>query len=68
MNLEKTLHFVYPAGKPMIRHLLRCQGFGVDDYSQPLDALQLRHPQLSLNQGYSTPIRVVQRTTSRQTS
>jgi hypothetical protein len=28
---------------------LRCQGFGVDDYSQTLDALQLRHPQLSLN-------------------
>jgi len=49
MNLEKALHFVYPAGKPMIPHLLRCQGFGVDDYSQTLDALQLRHPQLSLN-------------------
>jgi hypothetical protein len=51
MNLEKTLHFVYPAGKPMIPHLLRCQGFGVDDYSQTLDALQPRHPQLSLNEG-----------------
>jgi hypothetical protein len=50
MNLEQALHFVYPAGKPMIPHLPRCQGFGVDDYSQPLDALQLRHPQLSLNQ------------------
>jgi hypothetical protein len=49
MNLKKTLHFVYPAGKPMTPHLLRCQGFGVDDYSQTLDALQLRHPQLSLN-------------------
>jgi hypothetical protein len=48
MNLEETLRFVYPAGKPMTPHLLRCQGFGVDDYSQTLDALQLRHPQLLL--------------------
>jgi hypothetical protein len=49
MNFQKTLRFVHPAGKPMIPHLLRCQGFGADDYSQTLDALQPRHPQLSLN-------------------
>jgi REP-associated tyrosine transposase len=26
-------HFVYPAGKPMAPHLLRCQGFAVGNYS-----------------------------------
>ena len=49
MDVEEIRPFVYPAGKPMIPHLLCCQGFGVDDYSQTLDALHLRHPQLSLN-------------------
>ncbi len=43
------LHFVYPAGKPMIPHLQRCQGFAVAYYSFTLDALDLGHPQLSLN-------------------
>ena len=33
-------------GKPMIPHLLRCQGFGVDYYSLTLSALNLEHPQL----------------------
>jgi hypothetical protein len=45
---------VYPAGKPMMRHLpagagsynLRCQGFGVKYYSLTLDALDLQHPRL----------------------
>jgi hypothetical protein len=26
---KKPLHFVYPSGKPMIPHLLRCQGLAV---------------------------------------
>jgi hypothetical protein len=43
------LHFVYPLGKPMIPHLLRCQGFAVAYYSFTLDALDLGQPQLSLN-------------------
>jgi len=33
-------------GKPMIPHLLRCQGFGVNYYSLTLDALHLQHPRL----------------------
>jgi hypothetical protein len=45
------LHFVYPLGKPMITHLLRCQGFAVAYYGFALDALDLGHPQLSLNEG-----------------
>jgi hypothetical protein len=51
------LHFVYPSGKPMIRHRPacagsgdpRCQGFAVNDYGFTLDALALAYPQLSLN-------------------
>jgi hypothetical protein len=42
-------HFVYPSGKPMIPHSLRCQGFAVAYYGFTLDALELGHPQLSLN-------------------
>ena len=42
-------HFVYPLGKPIIPHLLRCQGFAVKYYSCTLDALYLGHPRLSLN-------------------
>jgi hypothetical protein len=32
--------------QPMIQHLLRCQGIGVNDYSLTLDALHLQHPRL----------------------
>jgi len=32
--------FVYSAGKPMILHLLRCQGIAVGDYSFSLGRLQ----------------------------
>jgi hypothetical protein len=39
-------HIVDPSGKPMIQHLLRCQGIGVKDYSLTLDALHLQHPRL----------------------
>ena len=45
----KKPHFVYLSGKPRIPHLLRYQGFAVDDYGFTLDALNRGHPQLSLN-------------------
>ena len=47
--LEKSLHFVYPAGKPMIPHLLCCQGLAVVYYGFALDALDLGHPRLPHN-------------------
>jgi hypothetical protein len=31
-DISFFLHFVYPPGKPMIPHLLRCQGLAVDYY------------------------------------
>jgi hypothetical protein len=37
-------------GNPMIPHLLRYQGFAVDDYGFTLEALNLRHPRLSIHQ------------------
>jgi hypothetical protein len=43
---KKTSHVVYPSGKPMIPHLLRSQGIGVNYYSLTLDALHLQHPRL----------------------
>jgi hypothetical protein len=45
-DIQKTSHVVYPLGKPMIQHLLRCQGIGVNDYSLTPDALHLQHPRL----------------------
>jgi hypothetical protein len=33
----------------MILHLLPCQGLGIAYYGLTLDALDLKHPQLSLN-------------------
>jgi hypothetical protein len=42
-------HFIYPAGKPIMPHLLRYQGFAVDYYGFTLAALKLEHSQLSLN-------------------
>jgi len=35
----KNSHLVYPGGKPMIQHLLRCQGLGVAYYSLTLGRL-----------------------------
>jgi hypothetical protein len=43
------LHFIYPAGKPMIAHLLRYQGFAVGNYSFTLAAMYVGCPRLSLN-------------------
>jgi len=42
-DIEKTRkksQVVYPPGKPMTPHLLRCQGFGVANYSQTLERLE----------------------------
>ena len=33
-------HFVYPMGKPIAPHLLRCQVFGVGDYTLKLGRLE----------------------------
>jgi hypothetical protein len=48
---RKNCHVVFPSGKPMLRHLRRCQGFAVAYYGFTLDALDLAQPLLSLNQG-----------------
>jgi len=37
--LQFYIDFVYPSGKPMIPHLLRCRGFAVNDYSFTLGRL-----------------------------
>jgi hypothetical protein len=51
MKALPFLHFVYPPGKPMIPHLLCYQGFAVEVYGFTLNAADLGHPQLSLNEG-----------------
>ena len=43
---SKNSHVIYPSGKPIELHLLRCQGFAVDYYSFTLDALNLQHSRL----------------------
>jgi len=56
---HKTISFCWPfgprvsgpAGKPIIPHLRRYQGFAGVHYSITLDALYLGHPRLSLNRG-----------------
>jgi len=40
----KIFHFVYPSGKPMPPHLLRCQGLAVDNYSFALGRLEAGAP------------------------
>jgi len=40
LSFKKSFHFVYPSGKPMPPHLLRCQGLAVDDYSFTLGRLK----------------------------
>jgi len=39
-------HLIYLTGKPRIQHLLRCQGFAVNQYSFTLGASDMQHPQL----------------------
>jgi len=51
---HKTISFFYPAGKPVILHLRRYQGFTVVHYSITLDALYLGLPRLSLNRGITS--------------
>ncbi len=46
---EDTLFITSTERKPMILHLLRYQGFAVDNYDFTLDALNLEHPQPSLD-------------------
>jgi hypothetical protein len=48
---RKNSHVVYPSRKPMIQHLLCCEGIGVNDYSLTSelverDPLHLQHPRL----------------------
>jgi hypothetical protein len=43
-SLKKFFHFVYPSGKSMPLHLLRCQGLAVDDYSFALGRLEAGTP------------------------
>ena len=43
------LNFIYPAGKPIIPHLLRYQRLAVGNYSITLDALDLGYSRLSFN-------------------
>jgi hypothetical protein len=38
------LHFIYPPGKPMPPHLLRCQGIAVGKYSFILGRLEAGAP------------------------
>ena len=40
VNVHFKSHFVHPSGKPMVPHLLRCQGFAVDNYSFTLGRLE----------------------------
>jgi len=54
-KLIKKSCFVYLSGKPMIRHVLRCQGLVVDHYDLSLDASNIGHPRLSLIQGSNLP-------------
>jgi hypothetical protein len=39
-TIKKSRPVVYPAGKPMILHLLRCQEIAVGDYSFNLGRLE----------------------------
>ena len=43
MSIFKS-HFVYPLGKPMPPHLLRCQGIAVGNYSFTLGRLEAGAP------------------------
>jgi len=38
-TFENFFYFVYPSGKPIPPHLLRCEGLAVDDYSFALGRL-----------------------------
>jgi hypothetical protein len=52
-SFNNFFHFVYPAGKPMLPHLLRCQGLAVDDYSFALGRLEAGTPSTFAQLGYN---------------
>jgi len=43
-RFKKFFPLVYPLGKPMPHHLLRCQGLAADDYSFALGRLEAGAP------------------------
>jgi hypothetical protein len=45
--------FVYPSGKPMIPHLLSCQGLAADDYGFALGGLRSGASQAFTPLGYN---------------
>ena len=62
-EISESSHVIYPTGKPMAPHLLRCQGLAVNYYSCALDApgrlallgwrasVDLQHPRLLQRSG-----------------
>jgi len=52
--IKKPLYFVYPAGKPMIPHLLRCQGLAVNNYGFTLGRLESGAPSTFAQLGYDS--------------
>jgi len=51
--VKEPLHFVYPSGKPMIPHLLRCQGLAVVYYDFALGRLESGAPSTFAHFGYN---------------
>jgi len=49
---KNDFHFVYPLGKPMLPHLLRCQGIAVENYSFTLGRLEAGAPSTFDQSGY----------------
>jgi hypothetical protein len=55
----KNSHVVYLGGKPMIQHLLRCQGLGVAYYGLTLGRLGFAVPSAFATLGSSEEARVL---------
>ena len=51
-TLKSFFHFVYPSGKPMPPHLLRCQGLALDNYSFALGRLEAGTPSTFAQLGF----------------
>ena len=60
-TFENFFHFVYPSGKPMPRHLLRCQGLAVNDYSFALGRLEAGTPSTFAQLGFNRPMLVLEK-------
>jgi len=55
-EISESGHVIYPTGKPMAPHLLRCQGFAVNYYSCTLDANAFRsETKIPLSGGSAAP-------------